>query len=59
MLSVELECFLECWDAFDRVGVPLYRTEMLSRGLECFDRAGIHLYRMGMLSRRLECFRQI
>jgi hypothetical protein len=31
----ELECFLEGWNAFDRVGIPLYTVAMLSRGLEC------------------------
>jgi hypothetical protein len=40
-----LECFLEGWNAFDRVGIPLYRVGMLSRGLE-------------FLSTELECFRQ-
>jgi hypothetical protein len=35
-LCIELECFLQGWNAFDRVGIPLYRHEMLSRGLECF-----------------------
>jgi hypothetical protein len=35
-LCTELECFLVCWNAFDRVGIPLYRFGMLSRGLECF-----------------------
>jgi hypothetical protein len=32
----ESECFLQGWNAFDRVGIPLYRVEMLYRGLECF-----------------------
>jgi hypothetical protein len=36
MLSRGLECFLHCWNAFDRVGIPLYIVEMLSRELECF-----------------------
>jgi ABC-type glycerol-3-phosphate transport system permease component len=36
MLSRGLECFLEGWNAFDRVGIPLCRVEMLSIGLECF-----------------------
>jgi hypothetical protein len=31
-----LECFVQCWNAFDSVGIPLYRVGMLSRGLECF-----------------------
>jgi hypothetical protein len=43
MLSIELEylctgleCFLEGWNTFYIVGIPLYRVEMLSKGLECF-----------------------
>jgi hypothetical protein len=36
MLSIRLECFLEGWNAFDKVGIPLYTVEMLSTGLECF-----------------------
>jgi hypothetical protein len=28
--------FVESWNAFDRVGIPLYRVGMLSRGLEYF-----------------------
>jgi hypothetical protein len=47
----ELDCFLEGWNAFDRVGIPSYRVEMLSRGLVCFlevwntvGRFGIPLY---------------
>jgi hypothetical protein len=44
MLSRVLECFLEAWNAFDRVGIPLYR-------------AGITLYMVEMLSTVLECFR--
>jgi hypothetical protein len=42
MLSTELEypctrlkCFLECWNAFDRLGIPLHRVEMLPTELEC------------------------
>jgi ABC-type glycerol-3-phosphate transport system permease component len=64
-LCTELECFLEGWNAFDRVGIPLYTVGMLSTGWECFlhgwnafDSVGIHLNRVGMLSRGLECFRQ-
>jgi hypothetical protein len=34
MLSRRLECFLEGWNAIDRVGIPLYTVEMLSGGLE-------------------------
>jgi hypothetical protein len=29
-----LECFLEGWNAFDRVGIPLYTVGMLSTELE-------------------------
>jgi hypothetical protein len=43
MLSRGLECFRRSWNtsvhgcnAFDRVGIPLYRVGILSRGLECF-----------------------
>jgi hypothetical protein len=36
-LCTELECFLECWNAFDRVGIPLYIVGMLSTGLESFQ----------------------
>jgi hypothetical protein len=35
-LCTALECFLDGWNAFDRVGIPLYRVGMLSKGLECF-----------------------
>jgi hypothetical protein len=35
-LCTGLECFLQVWNAFDRVAIPLYTVDMLSRGLECF-----------------------
>jgi hypothetical protein len=42
-LCTGLECLLQIWNAFDsvgiplyRVGIPLYRVEMLSTGLEYF-----------------------
>jgi hypothetical protein len=35
-ICTELECFLEGWNSFDRVGSPLYMVGMLSTGLECF-----------------------
>jgi hypothetical protein len=35
-ICTELECFLEGWNAFDSVSIPLYRAGMLSTGLECF-----------------------
>jgi hypothetical protein len=63
-LCTGLECFLEGWNTFDRVGIPLYRVGMLSGGLEYF-RQGWNTFvqgwnafdRVGMLSRWLECFR--
>jgi hypothetical protein len=36
MLSRRLECFLECSNAFDKVGITLYSVGLLSIGLECF-----------------------
>jgi hypothetical protein len=43
MQSTELEylrtglvCFRGGWNAFDRVGIPLYRVGMISSGLEYF-----------------------
>jgi hypothetical protein len=57
MLSTELEflctffkCFLEGWPAFDRAGIPLYRVEMLSRGLEYFRLCWNAFYSAGMLA---------
>jgi hypothetical protein len=57
-LCTGLECFLQCWNAFDRVGMLSTELEYLFTELECFlecwnaiDRAGIPLYRVGMLSR--------
>jgi hypothetical protein len=35
-LCTGLECFLEGWNALDRVGIPLYTVGMLSTGLESF-----------------------
>jgi hypothetical protein len=66
-LCTELECFLQVWNAFDSVGIPLYRVGMLSidfeyhctrlkcslQGWNAFARVGIPLYSVGMLSRRL------
>jgi hypothetical protein len=34
-LCTELECFLQGCNAFDSVGIPFYRVELLSRVLEC------------------------
>jgi hypothetical protein len=57
-LCTGLECFLQGWNAFDSVAIPLYMVGMLSRGLECFrqcwnafDSVGIPLYRAAILSR--------
>jgi ABC-type glycerol-3-phosphate transport system permease component len=36
MLITGLEDFRHSWNAFDRVGIPLYRVGMLSSGLERF-----------------------
>jgi hypothetical protein len=35
-LCTGLECFLEGWDAFDRVGIPVYTAGKLTTGLGCF-----------------------
>jgi hypothetical protein len=35
-LCTQLECFLQGWNAFDIVGIALYRVGMLSSVLECF-----------------------
>jgi ABC-type glycerol-3-phosphate transport system permease component len=58
MLSRELECFLESWNAFYRVGIPLYRVGMLSAGLENFVQSWKTFYRVGMLRTELEYFLQ-
>jgi hypothetical protein len=68
MLSTELEylCtglegFRHSCNAFDSVGIPLYRVGMLSRGLERFRQSwntivqGCYaFYRVGLLSTELE-----
>jgi hypothetical protein len=38
-LRTEFEYFLQYWNAFDRVGIPLYRVGMLPTGLECFEQS--------------------
>jgi hypothetical protein len=69
-LCTVLECFPHGGNAFDRVAIPLYMLEMLSRGLACFRQSWntfVHswnaFYRVGMLSTvlvyhctELECF---
>jgi hypothetical protein len=46
-LCTELECFLQGWNAF-------YRLGMLSTGLEYFRPSWNAFYRVGMLSTELE-----
>jgi hypothetical protein len=36
VLCTWLKCFLQGWNDFDSVGIPLYRVVMLSTGWECF-----------------------
>jgi hypothetical protein len=55
-LCIELECFLEGWNSFDRARLPLYRVGMLSAGLECFPQGWNAFCRFGMLSAGFECF---
>jgi hypothetical protein len=60
-LCTELECSLEGWNAFDSVGIPLYRVGVLSRGLECYRQCWYTFvqscnafYRVVMISTELE-----
>jgi hypothetical protein len=60
-LCAEFECFLQGGNAFDSVGIPLYRVGKLSRGLECFRQSSNNFVqssnafeRVAMLSRGLE-----
>jgi hypothetical protein len=55
-LCTRLKCFLEGWNAFDRVGIPLYRGEMLSIGLECFVEGWNASTVLEYLSTGLKCF---
>jgi hypothetical protein len=59
----EMECFQEGWNAFDRVGIPLYRVGMPSRvlefhdtGLESFLQGWNAFYRVAMIFTGMECF---
>jgi hypothetical protein len=54
MLSKGLECSLEGRNAFDRVGILLYRVGMLTRGMECFLQDWNAFFRFGILSTELE-----
>jgi hypothetical protein len=56
-LCIEMESVLEGWNAFDKVGITLYRVGMLSTGFECFLQCWNTLvqgwnafYRVGVLS---------
>jgi ABC-type glycerol-3-phosphate transport system permease component len=60
-ICTQLECFLQGWNAFDSVGLPLYRVGMLSTGWECFlqgwntfVQGWNDFYRVGILSTELE-----
>jgi hypothetical protein len=60
-ICTQLECFLQGGNAFDSVGIPLYRVGMLSRGLEGFSQCWYTfvlswnaVYRVGILSTGLE-----
>jgi hypothetical protein len=50
MPSRVLECLLEVWNAFDRVGLLSTGLECFPHGWNSFDTVGIPLYRVGMLS---------
>jgi hypothetical protein len=61
MYSRGLECFRRSWNtfvqgcnAFDSVGIPLYRVGMLSRVLECLLEGWHAFERVGRLSTWLE-----
>jgi hypothetical protein len=62
-LCTGLKCFLQGWHAFHRVGIPLYRVEMLSAVLVCFRQSWNTFVqswnafdRVGMPSTGLACF---
>jgi hypothetical protein len=57
-VCTELECFLEGWNAFDRIGIPFYRVGIHATVLECFLQGWNAFYRVGMLATGLECFRE-
>jgi hypothetical protein len=61
MISRWLEYFRHSWNTFDgvgiplgRAGIPLYRVEMLSKGLKCFLKGCNAFYSAGMLSTGLK-----
>jgi hypothetical protein len=58
MLSAGLECFLQGWNAFDRVAMPLYTVGMLSTGWNALDSVGMLWTVLEYLRTQLECFLQ-
>jgi hypothetical protein len=58
MLSIGLERYRQSWNAFDRVGIPLYNVEMFSTTLEYLCTGLKCFLWVGKPSRGLECFRQ-
>jgi hypothetical protein len=58
MLSTGWECFLQGWNAFASVGIPLYSVGILAIVLECSLQSRSAFYSVGMLSAELECFGQ-
>jgi hypothetical protein len=61
MRSRALECvrqswntFVQSWNAFDKVGIPLYRVGMLSSVLKCFRQSWNAFDKVGMPSTELE-----
>jgi hypothetical protein len=57
-LYTELECFLQGWNAFDRVGTPSTGLECFLQGWHAFHRAGGPLYRNEIVSTGLAWFPQ-
>jgi hypothetical protein len=58
MLSRGLECSLQGWNAFDRVGMLSTEMEYLCSELESFLQGWNTSYSVRMLSTGLECFSQ-
>jgi hypothetical protein len=53
-----MKYILQGWNAFDGVGIHLYRVGMLSAGLECILQGWNAFCRDGMLSTGWVCFLQ-
>jgi hypothetical protein len=56
MLSTELECFLQRWNSFHKVGMLSTELEYLCAELECYELGWNAFYSVGLLSTGLECF---